>query len=104
MRLLTNQDQTTTPDAAEVNAVEALLADAEHDLTHIEHQLRHAAETVAARVNRTFAALDEGRPLNGLGELQSTALDVDRLCAVREAKIAQIHVLESAAASLADDR
>jgi len=54
----------------------ALMAEAD-----AEERLADAAERVANRCMRVQQYVERGQSVNGLGELQGSALDVDRLCA-----------------------
>lgn len=47
-----------------------------------EEQLAQAAQRVADRCARVQQYVERGQSVNSLGELQGSALDVDRCCAV----------------------
>lgn len=47
-------------------------------------QLVALAVNMTAKLDRVVAAVQEGRHVNSLGELQGSASDFDRLCALRE--------------------
>ena len=61
-----------------------LLHDLERDLRNTERSLQHALTAVEDRCRRAARYLANDMSVNMLGELQGSANEVDRLCALRE--------------------
>lgn len=78
--------------------LQIILWDAQAGLKTTEKQLRSDAEYMIRRMQSLLARLDEGNSVNSLGEIQGSALDIDRLCALRQERVEQITRLEWAIA------
>lgn len=66
------------------------LADALRSVNRVNADLEGALGELGRRVEGATNALGAGAKLNPLGVIQGAALDVDRLCAVRDERIQQL--------------
>ena len=82
----------TKYDATEI--VGTLLGEAWQNRARIEEGLRSAIRSARSRLDEAERYLDEDFHVNGLGILQSTGMEVDRLAAEREAACMEIAKIE----------
>lgn len=71
----------------------AALVSAVRRYQHLGRELTRWAQTLRDDMDAVIKRVADGRGVNSLGEVQSTGLQVDRLCALREAKADEIRVL-----------
>lgn len=88
---------TTTQNTNDNTRLADVIRTWEARLASKEDALRSAAQTIQGRLNSTITGLDNDRHINSLGELQSTALSFDMLCAEREQILEMLVTLRWAA-------
>ena len=81
-------------------ALQLVLDSARRDVERVEKELAHSARRLEADMRTLLERLDEDRAVNGLGEVQGRGFDVDRLCALRQAKLEEVQRLEWLAAQV----
>jgi hypothetical protein len=88
--MFTASDACKLPGIDHDSKAEMILAEALRTYAWSSEQLADAAHKVAQRCTSISSALDDERSVNPLGELQSSAVEVDRLCALRGHSAAEV--------------
>ena len=89
-----------------MNTAEMHVAQLEQDLRGIHKDLAEAAEWLADKMTKLAVKVrteGTGASVNSLGECQSLSTTVDRLCAVRDAKINELARFRAVAERMAEE-